>query len=317
MEEKPEVNNIIRSISSQSKISSSKSNELNSISSTDITYKNNFQNIFTKKNKKIYISIITYLEYKDILSLQLINKTFYSLLHSSSLAKLYALNGLINTSENTKKIFINKNNDIKNSNREILFNSKEEKDEKDEKDEKEENINNNEQELFNYINLEPESNNLLKSIIDDIEYIDIKKSIKSHGNKTNSEIEASLLKKNNSSSLNNFIKLKKLFDLKIDEEDNKSADGEYDNNIKEGIFNKKKLMNEKEKYEKRMEENIKYIKYYSRKNYEEIRDKKKRNLNICMGCIMIFVFLIYFLYSKYHESIHSFIKSLLIPKKEN
>jgi hypothetical protein len=100
MEEKPEVNNIIRSISSQSKISSSKSNELNSISSTDITYKNNFQNIFTKKNKKIYISIITYLEYKDILSLQLINKTFYSLLHSSSLAKLYALNGLINTSEN-------------------------------------------------------------------------------------------------------------------------------------------------------------------------------------------------------------------------
>ena len=236
---------------------------------------------------------------------------------SSNQTGKFKFKRVINTSENTKKIFINKNNDIKNSNREILFNSKEEKDEKDEKDEKEENINNNEQELFNYINLEPESNNLLKSIIDDIEYIDIKKSIKSHGNKTNSEIEASLLKKNNSSSLNNFIKLKKLFDLKIDEEDNKSADGEYDNNIKEGIFNKKKLMNEKEKYEKRMEENIKYIKYYSRKNYEEIRDKKKRNLNICMGCIMIFVFLIYFLYSKYHESIHSFIKSLLIPKKEN
>ena len=109
MEEKPEVNNIIRSISSQSKISSSKSNELNSISSTDITYKNNFQNIFTKKNKKIYISIITYLEYKDILSLQLINKTFYSLLHSSSLAKLYALNGLINTSENRCKYKYSKN----------------------------------------------------------------------------------------------------------------------------------------------------------------------------------------------------------------
>ena len=58
-------------------------------------------------------------------------------------------------------------NDNKNANKEILLNPK---------DEKEENINNNEnEEIFNYINPEPEQNNLLKSIMDDIEYIDIKK----------------------------------------------------------------------------------------------------------------------------------------------
>ena len=98
MEEKTEESDI-RTISI-SKISSLQSNELNSISSTDITYKNNFQNIFIKKNKKIYLTIITYLEYKDILSLQSINKSFYSLLHSPSLAKFYALKGLINSAEN-------------------------------------------------------------------------------------------------------------------------------------------------------------------------------------------------------------------------
>ena len=66
-----------------------------------------------------------------------------------------------------------------------------------------------------------------------------------------------------------------------------------------------------------MEENIKYIKYFSRKNYEDIRDKKKRNFNICMGCVIIFVLVLYFLYSKYKSSIQSFIKTLLEKSKEN
>ena len=230
---------------------------------------------------------------------------------SSNQTGKFKFKRVINSSDNTKRIFINKNNDIKNSNKEILLNSKEDKEEKDD------DINNNEQVLFNYINTEQEPNNLLKSIIDDIEYIDIRKSIKSHGNKTNSEIESSLLKKSNSSSINNFFKLKNIFDLKIEEEDNKSADGDYNNISKEGIFNKKKLLNEKKFYEKKMEENIKFIKYFSRQNYEDIRNKKKRNLNICMGCIMILVFLLYYLYYKYKDSIHSFLKTLLIPNKEN
>ena len=255
---------------------------------------------------------------KNIKNININNKKDQDSSSNSSLSSnqtgKFKFKRVINSSDNTKRIFINKNNDIKNSNKEILLNSKEGKEEKEEKDE---DNNNNEQVLFNYINAEMEPNNLLKSIIDDIEYTDIRKTIKSHGNKTNSEIESSLLKKNNSSSINNFFKLKNIFDLKIDEEDNKSADGDYNNICKEGIFNKKKLLNEKEFYEKKMEENIKYIKYFSRKSYEDILNKKKRNLNICMGCIMIFVFLLYYLYYKYKDSIHSFLKTLLIPNKEN
>ena len=38
---------------SYSNISSIKSNDLSTSNSTDIVYKNNFQNIFVKKNKKI------------------------------------------------------------------------------------------------------------------------------------------------------------------------------------------------------------------------------------------------------------------------
>ena len=112
MEIKPEELNIKRSVSSQLKASKFKSNELSSNSASDIIYINNFQNLFTKKNKKIYIKIITYLEYKDILSLQLINKYFYSLLHSTSISKIYALEGLINTPEN-RILFYESNINIK------------------------------------------------------------------------------------------------------------------------------------------------------------------------------------------------------------
>ena len=57
--------------------------------------------------------------------------------------------------------------------------------------------------------------------MDDIEYIDIKKIIIAHGNKSNDEIESKLQK------TNNYIKLKNLFqkefDFKIEEEDNKKC----------------------------------------------------------------------------------------------
>ena len=61
---------------------------------------NNFQNLFLKENKKIYLIIITFLEYKDIRSLQMVNKYIYSILHSKLTIKEYALKGLINTTEN-------------------------------------------------------------------------------------------------------------------------------------------------------------------------------------------------------------------------
>ena len=210
----------------------------------------------------------------------------------------------INISSDNKRIYISKVNENKNANKEILLNPKEEK---------EENINNNEQEeLFNYINPEPEPNNLLKSIIDDIEYVDIKKSIKFHGNKKNEEIEAALLKKN-TTYMNNFLRIKNLFNLKIDE-DNKNADEEITDILNKKIFNKEK----NELYEKRVEENIKenikYIKYFSRKSYEDIRDKNKRNLAIFMSCVVFLFFLIYFICSRYPNSINSVLKAMLLPK---
>ena len=278
-------------------------NEKNISNNSNNNNVNNDKNIINNnKNIKIIPNNIK----KDIDSFS------NSSLASNQTGKFKFKKEIINSSDNNKKIIISKINDNKNANKEIIFNSKEEKDEN--------NINNNEQEeIFNYLNPEQEPNNLLKSIIDDIEYIDIKKSIKCHGNKTNEEIEANLLKKNNLPSINNFLKVKSIFtkdfDLKIEDEDNKSADEDYHGAAKDGIFNRKKILNEKEFCEKKMEQNIKYIKYFSRKNYEDIRDKKKRNLNIVMICIMIFVFFIYFLFTKYKISINNFLKELLISKK--
>ena len=107
MEKKVSENNISKSI-----LSDKKSYEINSASSTEIVYQNNFQNIFTKRNKKMYIKIITYLEYQDILSLQRINKLFYKILHSPSVSKAYALKGLINSPEN-RILFYESNINIK------------------------------------------------------------------------------------------------------------------------------------------------------------------------------------------------------------
>ncbi len=111
MENQQDNLNIIKSFSSQSKKSSLKTNEINSINSIESISKNNFQNIFIKENKKLYISIITFLEYKDILSLQLINRSFYTLLHSPTISKFYSLKGLINTAEN-RLLFYESNIDV-------------------------------------------------------------------------------------------------------------------------------------------------------------------------------------------------------------
>ena len=107
MEKKVSENNI-----SKSTLSDKKSYEINSTSSIEIVYQNNFQNIFTKNNKKMYIKIRTYLEYQDILSLQRINKLFYKILHSPSVSKAYALKGLINSPEN-RILFYESNINIK------------------------------------------------------------------------------------------------------------------------------------------------------------------------------------------------------------
>ena len=72
----------------------------------------NLQDFFRKDYKKIYIIMITYLEYKDIISLQIVNKYFYSILHSKLTLKIYALKGLIDSQEN-RLLFYNSCIDIK------------------------------------------------------------------------------------------------------------------------------------------------------------------------------------------------------------
>ena len=58
---------------------------------TEISQPKNLQYLFGKENKKIYIGIIIYLEYKDIINFQLVNKYFYSVLSSKITLKIYAL----------------------------------------------------------------------------------------------------------------------------------------------------------------------------------------------------------------------------------
>ena len=73
---------------------------------SEISQIKNLQYLFRKENKKIYIEIITFLEYKDIISLRLVNKFFFSVLNSKITLKKYALKGLIDT-PNNRLLFYN------------------------------------------------------------------------------------------------------------------------------------------------------------------------------------------------------------------
>ena len=133
-----------------------------------------------------------------------------------------------------------------------------------------------------------EKNDLLKSIYDEMEFNDIKKSIQFHKNQTNEEIESTLLKEKN----------------------NKNNDKDNDNDfIKHNLLNKKKLE------VKDLEENIKYMKYFSRKNYEDIRDKNINKLMYVMIGIMIIIFMLYLIGNKYKRTINKILSTLLMQEE--
>ena len=133
-----------------------------------------------------------------------------------------------------------------------------------------------------------EKNDLLKSIYDEMEFNDIKKSIQFHKNQTNEEIESTLLKEKN----------------------NKNNDKDNDNDfIKHNLLNKKKLE------VKDLEENIKYMKYFSRKNYEDIRDKNINRLMYVMIGIMIIIFMLYLIGNKYKRTINKILSILLMQEE--
>ena len=213
-----------------------------------------------------------------------------------------------NSIDNTKKnIFINKKEQEKEK-EEIINNITNEEYNKDlniNQEKKEKNI------LLNEINSDLEQNNLLKSIYDEIEYLDIRKSIQFHENKTNEEIESILFNKNENNIKNN----NDIFNIKsfLEKENELNEEDEEHNNIRKIL--KKNLLNEKDFCMEKLEENIKFIKYFSRKNYEEIRDKNKRNVMFVMIGIMIVILFLYFIGNKYSASINRILKALLIPKE--
>ena len=209
-----------------------------------------------------------------------------------------------------KKDSVDNNNNNKNNKNINIINNKKGQ----EKDEVINNINNeniNKKEKNNLLDeLNIEENNLLKSIYDEIEYLDIRKSIKFHENQTNDEIEYKLSKKNEKN--NNINKKTDIFSLKnLIETENEKEGEEDDNNNLNKLLNTK-LLNDKDFCVEKLEENIKYIKYFSRKNYEEIRDSNKRKVMFVMIGIMVFVFILYLIGTKYGASINKILKIILI-----
>ena len=201
---------------------------------------------------------------------------------------------------------ININNKIEEKEN-IIDNNQDEKDITTNINDKEQNNN-----ILNNDNKDLENNTLLKSIYDELEFINIRKSIQYHDNQTNDEIETNLTKqkinKSKQRNENNLFTLNNLLEDEINEDDK-----DENNNINKYIKNN--LLNEKEFCVQKLEENIKYIKFFSRKNYEEIRDKNKRKLMYVMIGIMIVIFIFYLIGIKYSDSINRLIKVLMTPRE--
>ena len=213
-----------------------------------------------------------------------------------------------NSIDNNKQIInnININNKIEEKEN-IIDNNQDEKDITTNINDKEQNNN-----ILNNANKDLENNTLLKSIYDELEFINIRKSIQYHDNQTNDEIETNLTKqkinKSKQRNENNLFTLNNLLEDEINEDDK-----DKNNNINKYIKNN--LLNEKEFCVQKLEENIKYIKFFSRKNYEEIRDKNKRKLMYVMIGIMIVIFIFYLIGIKYSDSINRLIKVLMTPRE--
>ena len=213
-----------------------------------------------------------------------------------------------NSIDNNKQVInnININNKIEEKEN-IIDNNQDEKDITTNINDKEQNNN-----ILNNANKDLENNTLLKSIYDELEFINIRKSIQYHDNQTNDEIETNLTKqkinKSKQRNENNLFTLNNLLEDEINEDDK-----DENNNINKYIKNN--LLNEKEFCVRKLEENIKYIKFFSRKNYEEIRDKNKRKLMYVMIGIMIVIFIFYLIGIKYSDSINRLIKVLMTPRE--
>ena len=257
--------------------------------------KNSNNNVDNKNNKNTKLNNIFNNIKKDA------DSSSNSSLASNQTGKFKFKRDKANSNDNSKQIINSINNKIEEKEN-IITNNQYDKDISTD-------INNTEQNILNSANTNTEKNNLLKSIYDEIDFINIRKSIQFHENQTNEEIESNLIKQKNSKSKdkndsNTFNLTNLLYDDINEDEKNKISK-----------YIKNTLLNEEESCLKKLEENIKYMKYFSRKNYEEIRDKNKRKVMYVMIGIMIFIFILYLIEIRYSDSINKIIKALLIPKE--
>ena len=146
-------------------------------------------------------------------------------------------------------------------------------------------------------------NDLLKSINDELEFIEIKKSIQFHENKSNEEIESQLYKQiNNKNSNNKSFNLNEIL--------------EYDETNKENINrNKYKLFNKKDTDEQQIEKIIKYKKFLSRKVYEEIKNKNSAKITCFMLGSMIIIFIFYLIGLRFNEPFIRFLNIFSIQEE--
>ena len=166
--------------------------------------------------------------------------------------------------------------------------------------------------LFNDDNTLIKKNKLYKEIDDEINFNKVANSIIYHGQDNFQTIEKKLktqIANNIFSNINGVQNLVEDEETKYDmfSGDNFKQNTKCDNKI----LKKKKFVDGKKICEKKLEENIKCIKYYARKNFEEIRDKNMRNLHIAMIGFMFCVFLLFVLYRRYKDKIERFLTSTM------
>ena len=157
------------------------------------------------------------------------------------------------------------------------------------------------------MNAEKEKNDLIKSINDEIEFIETRKSIQFYENKTNKEIESQLYNQINNKNKNNnkLFNLNEIFEYDETNEENKNKNrNNYTN----------KLFNPKDSDEQKLEKIIKYKKFLSRKNYEDIHNKNNKKLTCFMLGSMIIIFILYLIGLRYNESIKRFLNIFLFQE---
>jgi len=228
--------------------------------------KNNFDNNFDdinikeiKNNENVNIEGDDDLKFKSSKSEQINYTEIFKKIRQSQYSKI---------NEEIKK---------KESNENINNNDNEEEEEENEEnfDEKNYKINNLNNLLDKNMNYNKKNEKLNPLLEEELEFFEIQKSIKFHENEDKNEIEE------------NFKNIKK----------NKNINKKYIKNL----TNEKKielLKLNKQHLEKFFNKQINFLKYYSKKTYEETRSKTLKNFNIIMTCIIIFIFISYWIIIK-------------------